>query len=127
MQLSEAEWRVMNVVWERHPVTVRDVLETLQGETGWAYSTVKTLLARLAGKRAVRVRKRANASVYEPRLSRDEARRSAVRTLLDRAFDGASGSLVHHLLDHHELSRKERAKIAALVAGTNGRARKKVR
>ena len=125
MQLSEAEWRVMAVVWERHPASVRDVLEALEGETGWAYSTVKTMLTRLTEKGALSVRKRANTSLYEPLVSQGEARRSAVHSLLDRAFDGTFGSLVHHLLDEHKLSKKDRARMEALLAGTNGRSRKK--
>ena len=115
MRLSETEWRVMNVLWARSPATVRDALEILEDETGWTYSTVKTILSRLADKGAVVARKRANTMHFEPVLTRDAARRSAVRSLLDRAFEGTFGSLVHHLVDTESLTADERAELRALL------------
>jgi len=115
MQLSEAEWRVMNVVWERHPASVRDVLETLEHETGWAYSTVKTMLTRLADKGALTVRTRANARLYEPLLSRSDARKRAIGSLIERAFDGTIGALVHHLLADEQLSADDRRELRELI------------
>ncbi len=115
MQLSETEWKVMKVVWKRHPSSVRDVHGVLERETGWAYSTVKTILTRLVEKGALRVSKRANASFFEPLLSPGEAKGSALRGLLDRAFDGTFGSLVHHLLDARSLSRGEREELRRLL------------
>src|SRR6185295_20290732 len=88
-ELSDAEWKVIRALWTRHPASARDVLETLHGETGWAYTTVKTLLARLVDKGAASMRLRANTSLYEPLVSEDDARRTEVKALLDRAFDGA--------------------------------------
>jgi BlaI family penicillinase repressor len=115
MKLSDAEWTVINVVWEHSPATARDVLEQTEAETGWAYTTVKTLLGRLVEKGALRMRKRANTSLYEPLVSRKDARRSAVRSLLDRAFDGAFGSLLQHLVADEKLSKKDREKLLAMM------------
>ena len=108
MRFNDSEWRVMGVLWERSPQPVRDVTEALESETGWAYSTVKTLLARLVEKGAVEVEKRGNVSFFTPLATRESAQRSAVRTLLDRAFGGAADGLVHHLVDGRQLSKKER-------------------
>jgi BlaI family penicillinase repressor len=115
MKLSDAEWTVMQAVWTQAPASARDVLERVHAETGWAYSTVKTLLARLVEKAALRERKRANTSFYEPLVTRDAARRAAVRSLLDKAFDGTFGSLVQHMVDSEKLPKKERAKLARLL------------
>ena len=125
MHLSETEWRVMTVVWARQPASVRDVLESLEDDTGWAYSTVKTILTRLAEKGALSVRKRANTSLYAALISQREARRSALRSLIDRAFDGTFGSLVHHVLDEERLSNKDRAEIRALLAEVEGKSGKR--
>ena len=118
--LSEAEWKVMKCLWERHPASTREVLATVHGDTGWAYTTVKTMLARLAETGAVKVRTRGNTSIYEPLVGRDEARRSAVRALLDRAFDGAFGSLVHFMIDDEKLTKADRAKLAQMLRETKG-------
>lgn len=115
MKLSDSEWTVMNVVWDRSPVTVRDVHETVQGETGWAYTTVKTTLERLAAKGALRSRKRGNVGLYEPLVSRSQARRSAVRSLVEKAFDGTFGSLLQHILSDEKLSARDQKRLAELL------------
>ncbi len=89
MRLTDSEWQIMNALWDRHPATARELLERLPEDNTWAYTTVKTMLTRLATKGAVSERKRANTSVYEPMIGRDDAQRSAVATLIENAFDGA--------------------------------------
>jgi BlaI family transcriptional regulator, penicillinase repressor len=113
--LSEAEWKVMRCLWRRHPASARELLVTLHAETGWAYTTLKTVLTRLVEKGAVSERKRANASQYEPLVAEVDARRSAVRSLVDRAFDGTFGSLVHFMFDAEGLTAKDRAALAKLL------------
>jgi BlaI family penicillinase repressor len=115
MRLSDAEWTVMNAVWQRSPASARDVLGRVGAQTGWAYTTVKTMLERLAEKGALRARKQGNTSLYEPLVTREQARRSALRSLLDRAFDGALGSLLQHLVAEERLSRRDREKLARLL------------
>ena len=116
MKLSDAEWTVMNATWDHAPVSGRDVLEAVQKETDWAYTTVKSLLARLVDKGALRMRKRANTSYFEPLITRDQARRSALRSLLEKAFDGAVGSLVQHMITAERLSPKDRRALAEMIA-----------
>jgi len=117
MHLSEAEWKVMRVLWERSPANAREVLEGLASETDWAYTTTKTILSRLVEKGVLAEHKRANTSFYEPLVSRDDARRTAVRSLLDRAFDGTFGSLLHHLADGERLSKRDREKLREVLEG----------
>jgi len=112
MRLSQAEWQIMNALWLDHPATARQISERLPAGTQWAYTTIKTMLARLVEKDAVAERKQGNTSIYEPVLSRKRARRSALRSLADQAFDGAFGPLMHFLIEEHNLSAKQRAELA---------------
>ena len=107
MRLSDAEWTVMQAVWNRAPASARDVLDEVGDETGWAYTTVKTLLARLVEKGALSEGRQANINIYEPRITRNEARGSALRSLVDRAFDGTFGSLFQHLIKEERLSARD--------------------
>lgn len=116
MRFSEAEWKVMRVVWRRPGVAVREVVAELEGETGWSYSTVKTMLARLAEKGVLSLEKDANLYRYTATVNERDARRSALRSLLDRAFDGTLGSLLHHLVAEEKLSRREVEELRALLA-----------
>jgi predicted transcriptional regulator len=117
MKLTDAEWTVMHALWGApSPASARDVLEAIHERTGWSYSTVKTMLARLVEKQAVSARRRGNVVLYEPLVQRDTAQTEAVRSLLDRAFDGVFGSLVHRLVDVGSLSKKDRQKLETLLA-----------
>ena len=115
MQLSDGEWKVMTAVWKRHPTSARGVLENLPGETSWAYTTLKTIMSRLVEKGVLKVHKRANTSIYEPLLTRNQARASALKALVDRAFDGAVAPMMAFLVEDEQLSSGERAELQRLL------------
>lgn len=123
--LSDAEWKVMRALWQRHPATARELLAVLGRDTGWAYTTLKTLLSRLVEKDAVSETKRDGASVYQPLLAEGAARGNAVRNLLERAFDGGFGSLVHFMIENEELSANERDELTRLIADARKRGSRK--
>jgi BlaI family penicillinase repressor len=111
MKLTEAEWLIMNALWEGYPAKARDIAERLPADVNWAYTTIKTMLSRLVGKKAVSERKQGNTSVYEPILTRQKAQRSALRTVANQAFDGAFGPLMHFLLEDEKLTAKQREEL----------------
>lgn len=121
VKITDAEWIVMDALWAESPVSARDLTARLQAETGWAYTTVRTILSRLVEKGAVAVARQSPTSVYQPLVSRRQARRSALRALLDRAFDGTFGSLVQHLLKDEKLSAADRAKLAKMLDEVEGK------
>jgi BlaI family penicillinase repressor len=116
IELTDAEWKVMQSLWKGGESSARDVLESLHGETGWAYTTVKTLLARLVDKDAASVRLRANTSLYAARITEADARRTEVKALLDRAFDGAFAPMLRFVLSDEKLSEKDRAELREMLA-----------
>jgi BlaI family penicillinase repressor len=115
MKLTEAEWQIMNALWRGHPATARQIMERLPPGVNWAYTTIKTMLTRLVEKKAVGEVKQGNTSVYEPLVSRQKARRSALRSLLDQAFDGALGPLVHFLAEERQLTAGEKKQLQRLL------------
>lgn len=115
MKLTEAEWQIMNALWQKHPATARDIMDRLPADVNWAYTTIKTMLTRLVEKQAVGEVKEGNTSVYEPRVSQQKARLSAFRSLLDQAFDGAVGPLVHFLAEEKQLTAKEKAELKRVL------------
>ncbi len=123
MRLSDAEWKVMKAVWDHQPSTARQVLNSVGNDTGWAYSTVKTMLTRLTDKGALSSEMRGNTAVYSPRISQGDAQRSAVRSLLDRAFGGAMAPMLRFMTDGSDLSAADRAAIRDLLQQTDEGAR----
>jgi len=115
MRFSEAEWRIMNVVWRAQPVCARDVLEALTEETDWTYSTVKTYLTRLTHKGVLREQKRGLTGYYEAVLTQDNARKSALGSLVNQAFEGACEPLVTYLVSKRKLSESDRRALEQLL------------
>ncbi len=115
MKLTKAEWQIMNALWEQHPATARQVMEQLPAGVQWAYTTIKTMLSRLVDKEAVSEAKQGNTSVYDPLVSQRKARLSAFRSLVDQAFDGAMGPLVHFLAEEEQLTPKQKKELATLL------------
>lgn len=120
MQLNDSEWKVMARLWARGRGGVAELHEELESETGWAYSTVKTLLERLSEKGAVTIEKGRSGRVFVPAVAETEARRSAFRALLDRAFGGRVEALAQHLADPNSLSKRERQELAEILATEAG-------
>jgi len=117
MKLTEPEWLIMNALWDKHPAKARDVVERLPSTVNWAYTTVKTMLDRLVEKKAVGKSKRGNIGLYEPFVSRRQARRTALRIVLDQAFDGAFGPLMHFLVEDEKLSAEQREELIKILSG----------
>ncbi len=115
VRLSDGEWKVMEIVWSAGSANARDVTDALAADTGWAYTTVKTLMTRLVAKGALTESMEGNAAVYVPAVARDAARRTAVRGLLDRAFGGDLVPMVRFLLDDASVSTAERKRLRALL------------
>ena len=115
MKLTQAEWQIMNALWEKHPATARDIMSRLPGDVKWAYTTLKTMLSRLVEKEAVSEKKLTNTSIYEPLVSQHKARLSAFKSLLDQSFDGAMGPLMHFMLEEQKLNAKQKKELIEIL------------
>lgn len=117
LNLTEAELRLMDVVWEKGSATVAEVADALPKQLGLAYNTVLTTMRILEDKGYVRHTKpkEGRAFIYKPVVSRDDASRSAVRHLLSRFFGNSKQALVLNLLEDEGLNEKELERIQALL------------
>jgi predicted transcriptional regulator len=123
MRLTESEWQIMNALWRQHPATARELADNLPDDNQWAYTTIKTLLSRLVAKAAVSERKRGNTSVYEPLVSRDNARGSALGALINQAFGGAIEPFLSFLARDQKLTGKQRRQLEQLLAAEEAKSR----
>jgi predicted transcriptional regulator len=116
--LTEAELRLMDVLWNTGSATVAEVADALPKQLGLAYNTVLTTLRILEDKGYVRhtKSKESRAFLYHPLVARETASRSAVRHLLGRFFGNSAEALVLNLLEDEHVSEKERKRIRKLIA-----------
>lgn len=115
MSISEAESVVMEVLWERHPLSSEEVVAALADSTNWREPTVKTLLNRLLKKRAIAAERDGRRYLYRPLLKRAEYVHAQSKGLLDRLFGGRVAPLVAHFSEHHKLGKKDLAELKRLI------------
>jgi predicted transcriptional regulator len=116
MDLSKAEQRVLDVLWNEQPLTVGQVIERLQKGLDWHENTIKTLLTRLVQKKAVARRKDGGRFFYRPLVSRDAILTKESEGLLKRFFDGRMAPLVAHFADKRKLSKHDIEAIEKILA-----------
>jgi len=114
--LTDAELRLMNIVWELGKVTVSDVVDNLKGEPPLHYSTVLTTLRILETKGYLRHRKEGRAFVYHAAVKREQEREKAISHLLRRFFDGSAERLMLNLVEREKISPAELARLRKRIA-----------
>jgi len=105
--LTEAELRLMDVLWQKGPGTVQQVLDWLPPKPALAYNTVLTTIRILERKGYVGHAKDGRAHVYEPLIQREDATRSEIRHLVSRFFRNSHDALVLNILEDSEIEGEE--------------------
>ena len=116
VELTEAEWEIMKIVWEKEPCAAGTVQETLAGSRNWAYSTVKTTMDRMVEKGLLEIERIRNLQLFKSRVSEVDAKRGEFRKMLKRAFDGALTPMMQFLIEHEGISAEDAAQLRKLVA-----------
>ena len=104
--ITAAELKIMKVLWERGPATVRQVLDALEFDSDAppAYTTVMTMMKQLADKNALAVDRERQPFVYTPLVRREQILGQRVMQFLQNVFDGQAEELMLHLADEANLS-----------------------
>jgi BlaI family penicillinase repressor len=116
--LTDAELRIMRVLWERTRATVADVVEGIEGPEKPAYNSVMTVMKILEKKGYLAHEKDGRAFVYVPLVDRSQARHRAVTHLIARFFNGSAEALVLDLLGHDHPTDDERTEVRQLIERT---------
>lgn len=113
--LTEAEFRIMEVLWRRGSGTVQQVLEAMPGNPVLAYNSVLTIVRILEKKGYVGHAKDGRAHVYTPLIERDDARRSEVRHLVNRFFKNSHEQLVLNILEERGVDQQELERLKEML------------
>jgi BlaI family transcriptional regulator, penicillinase repressor len=105
--LTEAEQRVMHVLWNKGEASVREVTDVLEKTYPVAYNTVLTILRILTDKNYVSPRQDGRAFIYTPSVSRSEAQSRALKKMMSTFFEGSPTELAQHLIRTENLSADE--------------------
>ena len=124
--LSDAQWAAMKVIWERGPVALGDIYDRLTDQQSWAYSTVKTLVRRMAAKGWLDCRRVGSSFLYRAAVPKAKAVRLAVAEFSDRVLDGVPSPFVAYYaerksLDASSLAHDQRLHVGLPVREGRGR------
>ena len=115
LDLTQAEWLLMEQLWTQSPQTGRELTCTMQAQTGWSRSTTLTLLRRLTEKGAVRCDAQGKTNVFLPAVARADAAAQQTRDLLGRVYHGSLSLLVSDMAQQQALTQAEIDELYALL------------
>lgn len=107
INLTEAEWNVMECLWEKSPRTGREAIECLKERMGWSRSTTLTLLRRMEEKHAIGSGNSGNIKNFYPLITRENAALQETEHFLDRVYHGSLGMMLSAFTKKQNLSKEE--------------------
>jgi BlaI family penicillinase repressor len=112
---TEAELELLRVLWERGPLTVREIHDALSGDKATGYTTTLKILQKMTDKGLVRRDESQRSHVYEPVMKAEQTQRQLVRDLLQKAFGGSPAQLVMQALSEKKATPAELSEIRHLL------------
>lgn len=118
ISLTQAEWSVMECLWEAGPLTGREVIQQMEKSCSWSRSTTLTLLSRLENKGALKsVPAEKGPKVFSPVLRREDAALEETKDFLNRVYQGSLSLMVSALTKKQALPREELDELYELLKG----------
>ena len=105
--ITDAEWEVMNVLWEHSPSTATELADALCAKMDWHPKTLKTLLGRLVKKGVLRYRTEGNRYVYSPAIPRQRYVKEETASFVERVFGGEATPMLVHFVRNTRLTKEE--------------------
>lgn len=114
-KISDAEWTVMKVLWERGTSTLSEVVKELEGRLHWKPRTVQSLIRRLTDKGALAVEPVGREFRYSPAVAQDQCQHEESRSFLDRVFNGRLTPFVAGMMEREEISQDDLAALREVL------------
>lgn len=120
IKLSESEWKVIGLLWEKAPQTMMQITNHFKETTGWTKHTVMTFLRRMEEKGAVHYEEGERAKLYYPDIEKDEAMLQETEEFLEKVFDGRMGLMLNTMVEKKALSKEEIAELYEILKKAEG-------
>lgn len=114
-KISDAEWTVMKVLWERGSSTLAEVVKDLEGRLHWKPRTVQSLIRRLADKGALAVETSGREFRYSPVVDQDQCQHEESRSFLDRVFNGRLTPFVAGMMERDDVTKDDLAALREML------------
>ena len=115
VNLSDSEWKLMNLLWADAPRTITELVYQLKEDTGWSKHTVISMLSRLEAKGAVRHEEGARAKQFYPTIAPEGTKIRETQSFLERLYNGSLGLMLNTLVQEREISKEEIDELYAIL------------
>jgi BlaI family penicillinase repressor len=113
--ITGSEWPLMECLWDRSPRTLMEIVRYVQARTGWAKSTITTMVSRMEAKGLIYSEAGGRAKNYYPAFSREEAAARETQSLLSRVYRGSVGLMVNTLIEKNSLTKSDIDELYAIL------------
>ena len=113
--LSDGEWKLMNLLWDRSPRTVTELVHAAADDTGWTKHTIIKMLSRMEEKGAVRHREGQRAKQFYPAVDRRQTALAETGSFLRKVYGGSVGLMVNALVESGGLSDRDLAELEEVL------------
>lgn len=120
INLTSAEWNVMECLWEKDAITGREATDMLEEKMGWNRSTTLTLLRRLEEKGAIVSDSKGTKKLFAPIISRDDAALQETESFLERVYNGSVSMMLSAITKKQALSKSEIDELYAMLKDMEG-------
>ncbi|MFC6322697.1 CopY/TcrY family copper transport repressor [Companilactobacillus baiquanensis] len=111
INITDAEWRIMRVIWTLDSATSRELIDILGESMDWKPATIKTLLRRLSDKGIVETKKDGNKFIYTATMDESDTIDLASKKFFNQVCAKKVGSAIAYLIDNSELTQADVDKI----------------
>lgn len=120
INLTDAEWNIMEGLWENAPLTGREITESMEKRMGWNRSTTLTLLRRLEEKGAIESNDEGRKKLFLPIISREEVALQKTEEFLERIYNGSVSMMISALTKKKALAKSEIDELYAMLKDLEG-------
>ena len=114
-KISDAEWEVMKIIWNKEEVTSGEIISELQEKSEWKASTIKSLISRLLNKEAISFNKNGKEYLYYALVSEEQCVKEESESFLNRVFNGSLNSMVLNFVKNQKLSQDDIKELRSIL------------
>lgn len=119
--ISDSEWKVMKVVWDKNPILASEIIEALSSDTDWNPKTIHTLIRRLVAKGALKAEREKTYYSYSPAVSEKDCVQAETKTFLQKCFNGSLNLMMANFIKDDKLSEEEIDELEKLLHSKKSR------
>jgi BlaI family penicillinase repressor len=115
VKITNAEWIIMEALWEKSPQSLSDIIESIKEKVGWSYKTYDAFMRRLLNKKAVDFKMEHGIRQYSPLVSKQELVNHETKSFVDRIYNGSTENLMAHFLNQKQITKEEKKRLLNLL------------